>query len=62
MYSTRTIKVSEWMNSSFYYIIITITIVKNNDCYTWKYLCIMVAKEAFKSLLCWLPQFAAEIL
>ncbi len=26
----------EWMNSLFYCIIITMTIVKNNDRYTWK--------------------------
>ncbi len=42
--------------SLFYYIIITITIVKNNELYI-KIIMQMVAKEALESLLCWLPWY-----
>ncbi len=46
---------NQWIYSLFYYIIMTVTIVKILS-YTLKSLCSMVAKEALKSLLYWQPE------
>ncbi len=44
---------NECINSLFYNIIITVTIVKNNESCTLKYVCSMVAKKALQSLSFW---------